>query len=220
MHRRALGIAICGAVIFTVAVASIASAHVVKQFGPYSIAIGWLHEPAYVAVDNAVQVIIKDGSGNPVDDVSASDLGVTLTAGVQTSALLPLNASHDPDTGLGTPGEYTAHVIPTVPGDYTFHLAGMVHGTAVDETVTSSDTTFNAVQDQADAQFPVKIPSPAELSAKVDRLDARVTAAQAASSNASDAADRALVVGVALGGLGVVLGAAGVILALRSRKAA
>jgi hypothetical protein len=220
MHRRAFGAAISGAAILAIVVAGIASAHVVKSFGPYSIALGWLHEPAYVGVDNAVQVIIRDGSGNPVDDVPASDLGVTLTAGGQTSAVLPLNASHDPDTGLGTPGEYTAHVIPTIPGDYTFHLAGTVHDTAVDETVTSSDTTFDAVQDQTAAQFPARIPSTTDLSAKVDRQDGRISAAAAAASDASDAASRALLVGITLGGIGVVLGGTGVVLALRRRSVA
>jgi hypothetical protein len=220
MHRRSLGAAVCGAALLAILVAGITSAHVVKSFGPYSIALGWLHEPAYVGVDNAVQVIIKDGSGNPVDDVPASDLGVTLTAGGQTSAVLPLNASHDPDTGLGTPGEYTAHVIPTIPGDYTFHLAGTVHGTAVDETVTSSDTTFDAVQDQTAAQFPARIPSTTDLSAKVDRLDSRISAGAAAAGDASDAASRALIVGITLGGIGVVLGAAGIVLALRARRVA
>ena len=219
MHRRSFAVAASGAAILAILVAGLTSAHVVNQFGPYSIALGWLHEPAYVGADNAVQVIIKDASGKPVDDVPASDLGVTVAAGGQTSAVLPLNASSDPDTGLGTPGEYTAHLTPTIPGDYTFHLAGTVHGTAVDETVSSSDTTFDAVQDQAAAEFPAQIPSTTDLSGKVDRLDGRITAAQAAVTDASDAASRALLVGVTLGGLGVVLGLAGIVLALRARKA-
>jgi hypothetical protein len=220
MQRHTLAVAACGAAVLAFSVAGLASAHVVNTFGSYSIALGWLHEPAYVGADNAVQVIIKDGSGKPVDDVPASDLGVTVATGGQTSAVLPLNASSDPDTGLGTPGEYTAHLTPTAPGDYTFHLSGTVHGTAVDETVTSSDTTFEAVQDQSGAEFPATVPSTTDLSGKVDRLDPRVTAAQSAASDASDAANRALLVGVVVGGIGVVLGLAGVGLALRARKSA
>ena len=218
MHRPALAVAACGAAILAVSVAGIASAHIVKTYGSYTIALGWLHEPAYVGADNAVQVIIKDGSGNAVNDVAASDLGVTVSTGGRTSPVLPLNASNDPDTGLGTPGEYTAHLTPTVPGDYTFHLSGTVHGSKVDETVTSSDTTFNAVQDQSAAEFPATIPSTTDLSGKVDRLDGRITAAQSAASDASDAANRALLVGAVVGGLGAVLGLAGVVLALRARR--
>jgi hypothetical protein len=220
MYRRTFAVAVSGAAILVIIVVGIASAHVVNQYGAYSIALGWLHEPAYVGVDNAVQVIIKDGSGNPVDDVPSSDFGVTVTAGGQTSAILPLNASSDPDTGLGTPGEYTAHLTPTIPGDYTFHLAGTVHGTAVDETVTSSETTFDAVQEQTEAQFPAKIPSTTDLAAKVDRLDTRVAAAQASANDATDAANRALLVGVTVGGIGIVLGLAAVVLATRARRAA
>ncbi len=220
MHRRPFAVAASGAAMLAILVAGTTSAHVVNQYGPFTVTLGWLHEPAYVGVDNAVQVIIKDASGNPVDDVAASDLGVTVTAGGQTSAVFPLNASSDPDTGLGTPGEYTAHITPTVPGDYTFHLAGTVRGTAVDETATSSETTFDAVQEQTEAQFPVKIPSTSELAAKVDRLDARVTAAQASARDATDAASRALLVGATLGGIGIVIGLAAVVLARRSRRAA
>jgi hypothetical protein len=219
MIRRTLAAA-GGAAVLALAVSGVASAHVVKEFGTYSIALGWLHEPAYVGEDNAVQVIIKDASGKSVDDVPPTDLGVTVSAVGQTSARLPLNASFDADTGLGTPGEYTAHLIPTLPGDYTFHLQGSVHGVAVDETATSSDSTFDAVQDQTSAQFPVKIPTTTELSAKVDRLDARASSANAAASDASNTATLSIAVGGVLGVVGILLGATGIVLALRTRRAA
>ncbi len=227
MRLRSSVVAMCAGVILAIGFAGVAGAHVVAQFGPYSLAIGWLHEPAYVGVDNAVQVIVKDAAGKPIDDVPASDFTVVVSTGGQQTAALPLNASADPDTGLGTPGEYTAHLIPTAPGDYTFHLVGTIHGTKVDQSFTSSATTFNAVEGQADAQFPVKVPSETEVSALVDRLTARVTSAQAAAdaatgaaSSASDAATRALEVGAVVGGAGVVCGLAGIALALRARRKA
>ena len=86
--------------------------------------------------------------------------------------------------------------------------------------MTSSDTTFDAVQDQTAAQFPARIPSTTDLSAKVDRLDSRISAGAAAAGDASDAASRALIAGITLGGIGVVLGAAGIVLALRARRVA
>jgi hypothetical protein len=198
MNRRIIGAALSGAAILAIAASGVASAHIVKQFGSYSIALGWLREPTYVGELNAVVIIIKDDKGNPVDDVPAGDLTVTVTAGSQTTAALPLNPSFDPDTGLGMHGQYTADLIPTIPGDYTFHLAGKVHGTAVDETATSSDTTFNAAEDPATIQFPVKVPTTTEISTKVDKLGTRVqTAADAASAatgsiqSATDAANAA-----------------------------
>jgi hypothetical protein len=188
MRLRSLVVALGGGAILAVGLAGIAGAHVVQQFGPYSLAIGWLHEPAYVGLDNAVQVIVKDPKGASVDDVPGSDFTVTVSTADQSTAALPLNASFDPDTGLGVPGEYTAHIIPTVPGGYTFHVVGTIHGTKVDQSFTSSETTFDTVQGQADAQFPVKVPSGTELSTRVDRIDARVQAAQAAADGATTAA--------------------------------
>jgi hypothetical protein len=239
MRLRSVAVALCAGAILAIGLAGFAGAHVVQQFGPYSLAIGWLHEPAYVGLDNAVQVIVKDANGKSVDDVPATDFTVTVGTAGQTSAALPLNASFDPDTGLGTPGEYTAHLIPTAPGNYTFHIVGTIHGTKVDQSFTSSDTTFDAVKGQADAQFPIKVPSGTELSARVDRIDTRVQTAQttadaaatsaqgattaassasAAASSANDAANRALAVGVVVGGVGILLGLVGIGLALRSRR--
>jgi hypothetical protein len=232
MRLRPSIVALCAGAILAIALAGIAGAHVVQQFGPYSLATGWLHEPAYVGVDNAVQVIVKDAAGKSVDDVAASDFTVTVSTGGQTTAALPLNASFDPDTGLGVPGEYTAHLIPTAPGDYTFHLVGTIHGTKVDQSFTSSETTFDAVKGQADAQFPVKVPSGTEVSALVDRLGTRVQSAQtaadgasatagaasAAASTASDAANKAFTVGAVVGGAGILFGLVGIALALRARR--
>lgn len=156
MNRRMPGIALSAAALLAITASSVASAHIVKQFGSYSIALGWLTEPTFVGEPNAVVAIVTDDKGKPVNDLASGDLTVVVSAAGQTSATLPLDPSYDPDTGFGTQGLYSTDVIPTQPGDYTFHLAGKVHGTAVDETATSSDTTFNAVEDPSSVQFPVK----------------------------------------------------------------
>jgi hypothetical protein len=229
MRLRAVGAAFGAALLLALASSSIASAHVVKQFGSYSVAMGWLHEPTYVGVENAVQVIAKDGSGNPVNDLQPGDLQVVVSTAGQQTAALPLQPSFDPDTGLGTPGEYTASLIPTQVGDYTFHISGSIHGQAVDETATSSDQTFDSVTAGTDVQFPVKLPALGDLSTLIQRVDGRVAAeqtsaaqgqqavteAQHAASQASDNANRALLVGVLVGGLGVLLGLAGLIIGIR-----
>jgi len=224
-------------------------AHVLKDFGPYSVALGWVHEPTYVGQLNAVQVVIKDAKGKPIVDVGDGDLKVVVSVGGQDSASLDLVATYDEDTGLGTPGDYEAPLVPTVPGDYTFHLSGKIHDTAVDETATSSDATFNSAVDETDIQFPAKLPSLTEITTRLDRLDARISAAASASpppanvasappdtsaidaanaaagaaqtsaSQAHDAASTALLVGVVVGGLGVILGAAALFTATRRRPA-
>jgi hypothetical protein len=225
MRLRAAGISFVAALLLSLVVSSAVSAHVVKQFGTYSVAMGWLHEPTYVGVENAVQVIVKDAGGNPVNDLAPGDLKVVVSTAGQQTAVLPLQPSFDPDTGLGTPGEYTASLIPTQVGDYTFHLTGSIHGTVVDETSTSSDQTFDSVTAGTDVQFPVKEPAIGDVSTLVQRVDGRATSAQSAASAAQQAAtsaandaSRALIVGSAVGGLGVLLGLAGLFVGLRASR--
>ncbi len=225
MRLRVGGTAIGAAIILALAISSTVSAHVVKQFGTYSVAMGWLHEPTYVGVENSIQLIVKDAAGNPVNDLQPGDLQVVVSTAGQQTAALPLQPSFDPDTGLGTPGEYTASLIPTQVGDYTFHLTGSIHGQAVDETATSPDQTFNSVTAGTDVQFPVKLPALGDLSTLIQRVDGRATTAnttatqaQQAASQASSDASRALTVGVLVGGLGVLLGLAGLIVALRASR--
>ena len=243
MRLRVYGAAFGTALMLALIVSATVSAHVVKQFGSYSVAMGWLHEPTYVGVENSVQVIVKDGSGNPVNDLQPGDLQVVVSTAGQQTAALPLQPSFDPDTGLGTPGEYTASLIPTQVGDYTFHLSGSIHGHAVDEMATSSDQTFNTVTAGTDVQFPVKLPALGDLSTLIERVDGRATTANAAATQAqqlatqaqqaatqaqqavaqaqqaagqaSDNANRALLAGIVVGGLGVLLGLAGLIVGLR-----
>jgi hypothetical protein len=105
----------------------------------------------------------------------------------------------------------------------------------VDLTVTSGDETFNAVQGTADIQFPDKLPTLSEVSTRLDQIDARIAdlqsgadvptqesvdAAAAAAADASDTANRALLIGAGIGLVGVVIGLVGVILALRSPRRA
>jgi hypothetical protein len=184
-----------------------ALAHVVKPFGPYSIALGWLHEPAYVGFDNAVQVIVKDAKGNAYTNISDKDLTVEVSLGSQKMSAQPLVPSADPDTGLGIPGEYEMHFIPTAPGNYTFHIHGAVNGTPVDETATASDTTFAPVTADADVEFPAKVPSPSDLSTRLDRVSARVDGVQRSMPpNALPVAIVALIAAIVLGGAGVAIG--------------
>ncbi len=99
-----------------------------------------------------------------------------MSIGGKTSDPLPLLNTFDPDTGLGVQGDYEAALIPTAPGDYTFHLTGSIDGTAVDETATSSDSTFNSVVDSTGIQFPNQLPALTDIITRLDRIDARLAA--------------------------------------------
>lgn len=179
LHLRA-AFAVAAALVLVSA--AVVSAHVVKQFGTYTVALGWQHEPTYVGEINAVEAFVTDSTGAPVADLSPDDLTVTVTFGDQTSDPLPLLPSYDEDTGLGTKGDYLAAIIPTKSGDYTFHLSGKIHDQAVDETATSSDSTFNSVQDPAAIQFPDTLPTISDLVTRIERLEARIEGASPAPS--------------------------------------
>jgi len=241
---RRLGVAILTSLVALLLIAGVADAHIVKTFGPYTVALGWVHEPTYVGEQNAVQVVIKDAAGKAVTDLNDGDLKVTVAVGGKTSDPLDLLNTFDPDTGLGVPGDYEAPIIPTAPGDYTFHLTGSIHGTAVDETATSSDSTFNSAVDATGIQFPNQLPALTDIVTRLDRIDARlsaspapssgaaaaasaapvdnsaVDAATAAAASAQSAANTALLVGGVIGGAGVIIGLAALVLAMRGRRPA
>jgi hypothetical protein len=194
--------------------ASVAVAHVVKEAGPYTLEIGWQHEPTYVGEANGVQVIIHDADDNPITDLATDDLKVVVSTGDQQSGELTFEPGFDLEEGEGPLGEYNAPIMPTAPGDYTFHLSGAIHGEPVDITVTSSDETFDTVRGTAEIQFPVKVPTLNEVATRLDRLDTRLASAD----DAQAAANRALLVGAGLGLLGVIIGAAALLVARRATR--
>jgi hypothetical protein len=202
------------AVLFSLLVASVATAHVVKQAGPYTLEIGWQHEPTYVGEANGVQVIIHDADDQPITDLATDDLQVVVSTGDQQTGELTFEPGFDLAEGDGNPGEYNSPIMPTAPGDYTFHLTGAIHGEAVDITVTSSDETFDTVRGTSDIQFPAKLPAVPDLVTRLDRVDARLTNAE----DAQASADRALLVGGGLGLLGVLVGAAALLVARRAAR--
>jgi hypothetical protein len=194
--------------------ASVAVAHVVKEAGPYTLEIGWEHEPTYVGEANGVQVIIHDADDNPITDLATDDLKVVVSTGDQQSGELTFEPAFDLEEGEGPMGQYNAPIMPTAPGDYTFHLTGAIHGEPVDITVTSSNETFDTVRGTTEIQFPVKVPTLNEVATRLDRLDTRLASAD----NAQAAADRALLVGGGLGLLGVIIAAAALLVARRATR--
>jgi len=196
-----------------IALSQAAVAHEQRKVGTIQMTVGWSTEPTYTGFRNDVQLFLKDAAGRPITDLGDNDLKVQIVFGNQKSAPLPLDPSYDSDTGLGTPGEYDRAIIPTRPGNYTFHFVGTVHGEKIDQSFTSSEQTFDPVQDAGAAEFPAKDPSPAELSGLVQRLQPRVDSAETAANNAAGAAAQSRSLAIAA----IVLGAAGLVLALPRR---
>jgi hypothetical protein len=204
-------------------VAQPALGHIVVDVGPYHLAIGWVREPVYVGEQNAVEVFVTNAQDKAVDDLTPDDLKVVVSNGGHQSDPLALTPTFDEDTGLGTRGDYLAPIIPTGPGDYTFHVTGSAHGTAIDQTATSSDSTFDSAIGPSVIQFPAKLPTLGEIATRLDRQDTRAQAAASDSVAARDAADRALTVGVAAGVAGVAgvaVGLAGLLVGWRALRRA
>jgi hypothetical protein len=199
-----------------------AFAHEQRQVGAFQFTVGWSHEPTYVGEENSVQLFLHDAQGRPVDDIgSPPTLQVEVSFGGQTSPPLDLEPSFDPDTGLGTHGEFDAAIIPTAAGNYTFHFYGKVHGQVVDQRFTSGPTTFNAVQDPTGIEFPAKVPTVPDLAALTGRLSPRVDTAvalAAASHDRSNSAHTLAIIGVILGAFGLVLGGAALVTARRGKS--
>jgi hypothetical protein len=203
-----------------------ASAHEQRQVGSVQFTVGWADEPTYVGEQNAVQLFLHDAHGQPIDDLgSPPSLQVEVVFGNQTSPPLDLEPSFDPDTGLGTHGEFDAAIIPTAVGNYTFHFFGTVDGQRVDERFTSGPTTFATVDDPTGIEFPTKVPTLPDLGALANRLSPRVdraVSAAAASADHADSAHTLALVAVIVGAVGllagVVLGGGALILARRGRR--
>jgi hypothetical protein len=214
---RRVGVALAASAVAILLISGIADAHVVKSFGTYSVALGWVHEPTYIGEQNAIQVVIKDAAGKPVTDLADGDLKVSVSVGGQTSTPLGLLNTFDPDTGLGIPGDYEAPIIPTAPGDYTFHLTGSIQSTAVDETAVSSDSTFNSVVGATGIQFPNQLPALTDIVTRLYRIDARL-ASPAPAAPATD--NGAVAASAGLGILGLLVGLLALAVAIRGRRPA
>jgi hypothetical protein len=223
-----------GALLSSLTFAPVVSAHSHVTIGDYHITIGWMNEPTLVGQPNGVEVLIEDQDENPVVDLGGDSLAVVISTGEQETPSLPLTPAFSIEGGFGTPGHYTAELIPTLPGDYTFHLTGSIHDEPVDVSITSGDDTFSPVNSTSDLEFPIKVPTLADVSTRLERIDGRIAelaednpgeealvAAAAATETAKAAtasADRAMLLGIVVGGAGVLIGAIALVLAMRAGR--
>ncbi|HSS11962.1 MAG TPA: hypothetical protein VLL25_18895 [Acidimicrobiales bacterium] len=213
------GTAVLAACVLTIVSALPAAAHEQRKVGAYQFTVGWQNEPTYVGELNAVQLFLHDANGNPVDDLgNPPSLQVTASTGNKTSSPLTLKASFDPDTSLGTHSEFHASIIPTTPGIYKFHFTGSINGQKVDETFTSSDSTFDNVVEPTAVEFPIQEPSAPDLATSISRLGPRVDAAASAAKSAHDKSSTATTLAIVALVVAVVLGGASLTVAVMARQ--
>ena len=176
------------------ALAAPALAHEERDVGDYSFEVGLINEPVYVGQSSGLEFHVTKAN-QPI-----SGLDGTLKAEViygQAKRDLPL-VEREAD-----PGWYQSVFIPTAAGKYTFHIYGTVEGNAVDESFTSSPDGFNEVQEAVSGQFPVTLPTAAELSSEAKK--------------GADAASQ-VPIALALGAAGLIVGLLGLGVALAARR--
>jgi len=204
--RARTGRLVCTAIVaiaLVLAAAPAALAHEARNVGAYHFLVGWGQEPAFAGQMNSVQLILSTQGGKPVASLGNS-LRVTVMYGSQRLPLA-LTPTFDPDTGLGTPGDYRAWFVPTAPGNYTFVFTGTIGHQRIDQSFTSSPTTFATVEDPASLEFPAHAPSTVELSQRLDATIPRM-ATSSSMSTTEMLAIAALVLGlIGVGGMIVVL---------------
>lgn len=183
-----------------VAVASVgifavpAAAHERRAVGPYTFVVGWLVEPSYVGLLNGLDLTVTEtATSKPVEGLEKTLQAELIAGGGAATIRLSIAAREE------LPGSYQGHVLPTKVGDYTFHITGSVNTTKVDERFESGPNRFGAIEDLAPLQFPTKVPTNADLAAKLDDANGKFTIA------------------IALGALAVVLSVVSLGLALRRR---
>jgi hypothetical protein len=194
--RRIGSAALAG--LFLLAVAGPTLAHEERDVAGYSWEVGLIDEPVYVGQKSGLEFFVsKDGT--PVEGLEKTLKAEVVVGGARRD--LAISARFD------TKGAYQSVFIPTAAGKYTFHISGTVESNAVDESFTSSPDGFNEVQEAASGQFPVTLPTAAELAAEAKK--------------GADAANQ-VTIALALGAAGLIVGllALGVALAGRRRPAA
>ena len=72
----------------------VADAHVTRTVGPYTVTLGWVDEPPFAGVKNAVEIGVTDAAGNPVTDLGTAP-EVQVTFG-DSEITIPLEPSEEP----------------------------------------------------------------------------------------------------------------------------
>ena len=188
-----------------------AAAHESREVDRFTFVVGFVSEPAYTYIPNAVSLSITETESEaPFEDLGDS-LQVDVTFGEETftSTMRPQ---------FGEPGSYRADFVPSRPGQWTFRFYGTVADVQVDETFTSGPETFNDVQSLSEESFPAQDPSIGELAERLEQELARVNerldaldggganedTSGEATENSSDALARGLAAGALLVGVGAL----------------
>jgi hypothetical protein len=169
-------------------------AHERRSVMSYTFVVGWLNEPAFVNVANAVDLrVSRTEDSSPVTGLDQT-LKVEVTQGDKKTELAFRPRSN-------TPGAYDGRTFPTAVGVYSFRIFGAIDGANVNETFTSGPNTFGNIVEPPG--FPNPLPLNQQLEESLGGLEQRVVSLE--SEDNSGDADTAMMVGIA----GIIVGAVG-----------
>ncbi|HEU5432248.1 MAG TPA: hypothetical protein VFU81_11330 [Thermomicrobiales bacterium] len=153
------------ALLFLVGWPLVASAHEHRTIanGQINVVVGFRDEPAFAGLKNGLDLtVMKLGptptAGTPAAASDDGPTGAPVTGLEKTLKAEVLYGDQTMELTLtprwNTPGAYDGVFFPMKPGDYSFRLYGTIDGAQVDETFTSSPTTFGPVEDPTPLEFP------------------------------------------------------------------
>jgi hypothetical protein len=178
-------------------------AHEPFDVGPYHIEVGWMNEPPVTWQQNAVEVIVTNGTSGAGIVGLATILTITLNYGGQSKTFSGAAGQIRTTDANGT---YHAPVVLTQPGSYDAVIQVTIGTTAIN--VHATPDAFERVVDgylggSSGPMFPVINPSPSPI---------------ALQSSINDANNRAMLMGWAGIGLGIAGIGVGVIALLLNRR--
>ena len=230
---RKLLIIIAVALLTLVSAASVFG-HEDREEGDLKFTVGFLDEPAYEAMRNAVSLRVIKVKGEAKQEEGSKQSGhghgETTTVPVEgLEATLLVEVIHVPSGASKNmnlrpvsldPGHYLADLIPTSPGHYRFRFFGTIEGNMIDSTYDSraGGGNFDDVQVASAIHFPETVASSRELESAVrgahsEAQQARDTAAIAEDGVAS--ASMLGIVGIVVGAIGIVLGGVSLLRSVR-----
>jgi hypothetical protein len=171
---------------------NVALGHERRNVGPYTFVVGWINEPSYVNLLNSLDLTVTETNGGKAVEGLDKTLKADLTFGGSTTPQPLVIAAR-----FGQPGKYSGYVMPTKVGEYTFHITGTVGTTNIDEKFESGPGRFGSIESTDALQYPQKLVSNSDLSARLDQLQTLVIAS------------------VVLGGLALLASAAGLVMRRR-----
>ncbi len=166
MYRLFVGLAGAAVLAGSLATAGAsAAAHEKRSAGPYALEVGWLIEPAYVSVPNAVFLEVVDAQSDlPVDHLDQTLMVEVIVGGAAARRTFDLQVIAQ------EPGHYQARFVPTAAGDYTFRVFGTIGSLRIDERFESGPGRFDPVVSDRPLQFPRPTTTSDDLAERLDQV--------------------------------------------------